>query len=81
MSLAPAGYKQREKSQPAMHTVKEVVMESADHAMGLELQLVELVEQQTRAVVQHRDDDAARLEPEIVQLRGELAAIGEVAFP
>lgn len=54
-------------------------MENADHAMGLELQLVELVEQQTRAQVQHRDEDAALLEPEIVQLRGELADIGDIA--
>jgi hypothetical protein len=46
----------------------------ADHAMGLELQIVELVEQQTRARVQHRDGDADRFEAEIGQLRSELAA-------
>jgi hypothetical protein len=51
------------------------LMEKADHAMGVELQIVELVEQQTRALVQHREDDAELLEPEIVQLRSELAAI------
>lgn len=61
------------------HTMKEVVMENADHAMGLELQLVELVEQQTRARVQHRDEDADRFEPEIAELRGELAVVGELA--
>jgi protein-arginine kinase activator protein McsA len=55
--------------------------EKADHAMGLELQIVELVEQQARAVVQHRDEDAALLEPEIAALRAELAATAEVAVP
>lgn len=49
----------------------------ADHAMGLELQIVELVEQQTRARVQHRDDDAERLELELNQLRAELAATAD----
>ncbi len=56
-------------------------LEKADHAMGLELQIVELVEQQARALVQHRDDDAAVLEPEIAQLRSELAATADVAVP
>jgi hypothetical protein len=54
-------------------------VDKADHAMGLELQIVELVEQQTRAVVQHRLDDAARLEDEIDELRAELAATVEAA--
>lgn len=52
----------------------------ADHAMGLELQIVELVEQQTRAKVQHRDDDAERLELELNQLRAELAATADYAI-
>lgn len=56
-------------------------LEKADHAMGLELQIVELVEQQTRARVQHRDDDARRFDGEIAQLRAELAATAEVAVP
>lgn len=56
-------------------------MERADHAMGLELQLVELVEQQTRARVQHRDADAERLEPQIDGVRAELAELGEVGLP
>ena len=55
-------------------------MERADHAMGLELQIVELVEQRTRAEVQHRADDAARIEQEIEQLRAELAATAEFAI-
>ncbi|MDQ6613428.1 MAG: hypothetical protein M3083_01340 [Actinomycetota bacterium] len=56
-------------------------MEKADHAMGLELQIVELVEQQTRARVQHRDEDAERFETELVQLRGELAATADFVVP
>jgi hypothetical protein len=59
----------------------ETTMEKADHAMGLELQLVELVEQQARAEAQHRDEDAARFDPEITQLRSELAAFSELALP
>ena len=53
----------------------------ADHAMGLELQIVELVEQQARARVQHREEDAERFEGEIAELRGELAATAEFAVP
>lgn len=53
--------------------------EPADHAMGLELQLVELVEQQERARVQQRVEDAARLDSEIAQLRAELARTAEAA--
>jgi hypothetical protein len=56
-------------------------MEKADHAMGVELQIVELVEQQARATAQHRDDDARAYETEIAQLRVELAATAELALP
>jgi hypothetical protein len=56
-------------------------MEKADHAMGLELQIVELVEQQARARVQQRDEDADKFESEIDQLRAELAAASEVNLP
>ena len=48
-----------------------------DHATGLELQLIELVEQRERAAVQHRDADAERIQREIDSLRGELAATAE----
>lgn len=48
-----------------------------DHLVGLELQLVELVEQKQRAEVQGRTDDAARLEREIGELQTELAATAE----
>ena len=48
-----------------------------DHVVGLELQLVELVEEQHRAETQYRPDDAARLEPEIARIQQELAATAE----
>jgi hypothetical protein len=48
------------------------LMCAADHAMGLELQIVELVERQARAVIQRRRDDAERIGVEIAQLRAEL---------
>ena len=46
-----------------------------DKALGLELQIVELVEQRERAVVQGRDHDAATLQPEIDRLQAELASL------
>jgi hypothetical protein len=52
---------------------------AADHAMGLELQLEELIEQRTRAAVQGRDDDARLLGVEIIALQGELAQAAEAA--
>lgn len=45
--------------------------------MGLELQLVEQVEQRERATVQHREDDAARIEEEIADLTEEMARTAE----
>ena len=44
-----------------------------DHAVGLELQIVELVEQQERATVQERHEDAARIQREIDTLQAEMA--------
>lgn len=58
-----------------------MVTNRAFHAMGLELQIVELVERQTRARVQHRFDDAERLELELAELRAELAATSDVSLP
>lgn len=49
-----------------------------DHVVGLELQLVELVEQRNRAEVQGRPDDVAKLEKDIAQVQQELAATAEV---
>lgn len=50
----------------------------ADHAMGLELQLEELREQQQRARVQGRVADAERMQSEIEALQAELAATAEM---
>ncbi|HEX2700316.1 MAG TPA: hypothetical protein VHM89_08965 [Acidimicrobiales bacterium] len=49
-----------------------------DHVLGLELQLVELVEQRERATVQHRPKDAACIERSIDALQEELARAAEV---
>ena len=49
-----------------------------DHVVGLELQLVELVEQQHRAEVQHRPEDAAKLEADITAVQQELMVTAEV---
>jgi hypothetical protein len=46
---------------------------AADHAVGLELQIEELVEQRERARVQDRLDDAAAIDREIAALQAELA--------
>jgi hypothetical protein len=46
-----------------------------DKALGLELQIVELVEQRERAVVQGRRADAEALQPEIDRLQTELASL------
>lgn len=49
-----------------------------DHVLGLELQLVELVEQRERADVQHRPRDVALLHDEIDALQEEMASAAEV---
>ena len=49
-----------------------------DHAVGLELQIVELEERCQRALVQGRADDADRLEREAETLRTELASTAEL---
>ncbi len=48
-----------------------------DHLVGLELQLVEQVEQRERAKVQQRPEDAARIEEEIEELTLEMAETAE----
>ena len=48
-----------------------------DHVVGLELQIVELVEQRERALVQHDDAEAARIQGEIDALQLELASTAE----
>jgi hypothetical protein len=49
----------------------------ADHEMGVELQIVELVEQRERARVQGRADDADRFQRDIDALQLELARTAE----
>lgn len=48
-----------------------------DHEVGLELQLIEAVEQHERAERQGRSADARALETEIAELQTELAATAE----
>jgi len=50
-----------------------------DHAMGLELQLVEVVEQVKRGAAQERWDDVRDLRAEEARLEAELARTAEVA--
>jgi hypothetical protein len=50
-----------------------------DHAMGLELELEELVEQRERARVQGQVDDAQRLGDEITDVQDELVEAAEAA--
>ena len=48
-----------------------------DHLVGVELQIVELVEQRERASVQHDDPEVKRIQAEIDALQAELAATAE----
>ena len=48
-----------------------------DHLVGLELQLVELVENKERAAVQGRNADAEELDQEIAEIQTELADTAE----
>jgi hypothetical protein len=50
-----------------------------DHAVGLELQIVELEERRQRAVVQGRTEDASRFDKELDTLRSELVNTAELA--
>ncbi len=50
-----------------------------DHAVGLELQIVELEERRQRALVQGRGDDASGFERELEALRTELVNTAELA--
>lgn len=48
-----------------------------DHAIGVELQMTELVEQMERARVQGRDDRVAELQRELEALQDDLATTAE----
>jgi hypothetical protein len=50
----------------------------ADHALGIELQIEELVERRERARVQRRDKDAAALQRDIDALQLDLAETVEL---
>ena len=52
-------------------------MSLVDHELGLELELIEAVEQRERARLQHRDQDVARLDAQIERLQLELADTAE----
>jgi hypothetical protein len=49
-----------------------------DTVCGLELQLIDAVERQERAEVQHDPAEADRIQGEIDKLQGQLAAVAEV---
>jgi len=49
-----------------------------DTICGLELQLIDAVERQERAEVQHDPDEATRIQGEIDGLQAKLAAVAEV---
>ena len=49
-----------------------------DHAVGVELQIVDLVERRERASAQGRDSDAAQLQAQIDVLHSELARTADV---
>jgi len=48
-----------------------------DHAVGIELQLAELVDQAERASVQGLDDEVSSIQAEIARLQQELADTAE----
>jgi hypothetical protein len=52
-----------------------------DHAVGVELQIVELVEQQQRAAVQGHPEEGVPLQREIDALQAELASAAEAVPP
>ena len=61
--------------------MEQLPADAEDHAVGLELQIVELVEQQERAKVQGHPEEAAALQPEVEQLQVELAQTAEQVPP
>ena len=57
--------------------MENVAADAEDHAVGLELQIVELVEQQQRLIVQGHPEEAEILQPEVDNLQRELARTAE----
>lgn len=54
--------------------------QAANHALGLELQIEELVEQRERARVQRRPEDEAQLTEQITALQAEWAEAADAAI-
>ena len=52
-------------------------MNLTDHELGVELELIEAVEQRERATIQGRAQDVARLDTQIARLQAELAETAE----
>ncbi len=55
----------------------DVPVDAEDHAVGVELQIIELVEQQERANVQGRRADSEVMQAEVEALQVELAKTAE----
>jgi hypothetical protein len=53
------------------------IEDDANRALGIELQIEELVERRERAAVQHRATDVNRLSGDIAKLYDELAEVAE----
>jgi hypothetical protein len=61
--------------------MEQLPADAEDHAVGLELQIVELVERQERARVQGHSEEADALQPEVEELQVELAKTAEQVPP
>jgi len=79
MPMAMAAEPDEFPSEHAGFEDREPAEKVGDHAMGLELELVEVVEQIKRAQVQERWDDLRDLRTEEARLEAELVRTAEVA--
>jgi hypothetical protein len=61
--------------------MEQLPADAEDHAVGLELQIVELVERQERARVQGHPEEAQALQSEVEELQKELAVTAEHVPP
>lgn len=61
--------------------MEQLPADAEDHAVGLELQIVELVERQERARVQGHPEEAVELQREVDELQVELAQTAEQIAP
>ncbi len=79
MPMAMAAEPSEFPSEHAGFEDREPAEKVGDHAMGLELELVEVIERIKRAQVQERWDDLRDLRAEEAHLEVELARTAEVA--